>query len=179
MATKKPTPSPAKKPRSRGAVPLENPPLLEDRRFVGALVFLAAVAIFAVGFAVGHAVGEGGIAVGGEGVGDQRVGEGFIGIAGTDAPGGPGALILEVLPGSPADVAGFERGDLVVAADDRDVPSMAALARIVRASAPGTVIEFTVQRGDRSIVLQTKVGSRPATDFGPPEPFPPQPRPGG
>jgi S1-C subfamily serine protease len=77
------------------------------------------------------------------------------------------------MPGSPADDAGFESGDLVVAAGDRDVPSMEALARIVRAAERGTSMEFTVLRGDLLLTLAAEIGARP------PEPFPPHPLPGG
>jgi S1-C subfamily serine protease len=187
MTTK---PSPKKAPKSRrsrpetetvGEQPAESPSLLKDRRFLGALLFLAAVAVFSAGFAVGHAVGEDDSTVGGDRqrarpgvvVAPPAEGNGYLGVAGTNARGLAGALILDVMPGSPADDAGFESGDLVVAAGDRDVPSMEALARIVRAAERGTSMEFTVLRGDLLLTLAAEIGARP------PEPFPPHPLPGG
>jgi S1-C subfamily serine protease len=186
MTTK---PSPKEAPQSRrsrpetetvGEQPAESPPLLKDRRFLGALLFLAAVAVFSAGFAVGHAVGEDDSRVSGDrqrgGPGlvvPPAEGDGYLGVAGINSRGLAGALILDVMPGSPADAAGFETGDLVVAAGDRDVASMEALARVVRAAERGTSMEFTVLRGDQSLTLVAEIGARP------PEPFPSHPLPGG
>ena len=190
--TTKPTPKEALKSRrsrpetkARSEPTSEGPPLLKDRRFLGALLFLAAVAVFSFGFAVGHAVGEDDSTVSGDRQrGGPRVvtppadGHGFLGVMGTAADGLEGVLILDVLPGSPADAAGFEPSDLVVAAGDHDVPSMEALARIVRAVEPGTAMEFTVLRGDQSLTLVAEIGTRPAGGE-PPGLFPPHPLPGG
>jgi len=180
MAPKSPTPDETSTPKRRAAARAESTPhepnLLEDRRFRAALVFLAAVVVFSAGYLVGHAAGSPDEAPGdppviGSDGDDQR--EGYIGVVGTDARRREGALILEVLPGSPAARAGLERGDLIVSAGDESIPSIRALVRVVRATAPGRTLELGVVRGDRRSFVEVEVGARPAGDLGPAEQFPP------
>lgn len=175
----------APKPRSRqkAAEPVapEAQPLLKDRRFVGALVVLAAVVVFAGGYFVGHAAGSDAersagdrqVVVDRDGVPSRP---GYLGVVGTDARRLSGALILEVVPGSPADEAGLERGDLVVAVSTRDITSMRELARVIRATTPGTTVELGVVRGDRRIGVTAVVGSEPGEPVARPGRLPIRPR---
>lgn len=187
MTPKSPTPEETPTPKRRSRAKSEprpaEPPLLEDKRFRGALVFLAAVAVFAAGYLIGHAAGSSEADAAGDGpvIGSDVDGErqGYIGVVGTDARRREGALILEVLPGSPADQAGLERGDLVVSANDRDLPSMRALAQLIRATHPGRIIELGVIRGDHRVHLEVRVGEQPGGMLGPTEQFPPPYRPEG
>jgi S1-C subfamily serine protease len=50
---------------------------------------------------------------------------------------GPGALVVGVQSGSPADAAGLGAGDVIVSLDGRDVQSAAQLRAAIRAHAPG------------------------------------------
>ena len=186
MAPKSPTPEETPTPKRRTRAKAEpapaEAPLLEDRRFRGALVFLAAVIVFSAGYFIGHAAGspdEDSVdhpVVGSE-VDDHRAG--YIGIVGTDARRREGALIVEVLPGSPADRAGLERGDLVVSAGDVEIPSMRALARVVRSTAPGRSIDLGILRGDRRLFVEVEVVEQPEGRLGPAERFPPRNPPEG
>jgi S1-C subfamily serine protease len=120
---------------------------------------------------VGHAAGssdgssDGGTIVVGS---DDDARGGYIGVVGTDARRREGALILEVLPGSPAERAGLARGDLVMTAGDFDITSMRALARAIRATAPGRAIELGLLRGDQRFFVEVEVAQQPTDVLGPP-----------
>jgi S1-C subfamily serine protease len=58
-----------------------------------------------------------------------------------DSVGGPGALVVQVQPGSAADGAGIVAGDVIVSLDGRDVPSAAALRAAIRAHRPGDRVQ--------------------------------------
>ncbi|MDP8969548.1 MAG: trypsin-like peptidase domain-containing protein, partial [Actinomycetota bacterium] len=61
-----------------------------------------------------------------------------------------GAVIVEVVPGSAADRAGLERGDIVTAIDGEPVSGMVELAGRIRSLAPGDRVTLTVVRdGER------------------------------
>ena len=57
-----------------------------------------------------------------------------------------GALISGVESGSPADKAGFKRGDLVMALDGKKIEDSTSLRNMISSSAPGTQLEATVIR---------------------------------
>jgi putative serine protease PepD len=95
-------------------------------------------------------------------VAGQPIGTGFLGVTGTDPQSGsPGALITDVLAGSPADQGGMQANDLVVSIDDRPIRSMDDLAADIQATTPGTEVTLGVQRGDQMVSLTIVVGSRP------------------
>jgi DNA-binding MarR family transcriptional regulator len=58
----------------------------------------------------------------------------------------PGLLILEVVPGSAAELAGLLTGDLLVAIDDEELRSGVSLGRVL-ARSRGTAVSLTVLRG--------------------------------
>jgi S1-C subfamily serine protease len=73
-----------------------------------------------------------------------------------------GAVIVEVLPDTPAEAAGLQEGDMVIAVDDEEVTSMLDLASIVRNRDPGDEVTLTILRGDQEIDVQLVLGDRPA-----------------
>jgi putative serine protease PepD len=84
---------------------------------------------------------------------------GFLGVSGTEpASGRPGALVTDVQPGTPADNAGLQPGDLITEFDGKAVTDMAALAGLVRPTPPGTTVTLEVVRGGRTEHIQVKVG---------------------
>ena len=84
---------------------------------------------------------------------------GFLGVSGTEpASGRPGALVTDVQPGTPADDAGLQPGDLITEFDGKAVTDMAALAGLVRPTAPGTTVTLEVVRGGRTEHIQVTVG---------------------
>ena len=81
---------------------------------------------------------------------DQALAESF----GLDRP--EGALVAAVTKDSPADKAGLETGDIVVALDGTEVPYSNALPPLVGAVVPGTAVELDVLReGERRTIEVT------------------------
>jgi len=82
---------------------------------------------------------------------------GYLGIEGGDAAGAQsGALIANVQPGSPAEDAGLQDGDLVVEADGQAISSFGDLGVVIRSHEPGDELDLVVDRGgDREEVTAT------------------------
>ena len=64
-----------------------------------------------------------------------------------------GALVNKVTPGSPAEKAGLEPGDVIVAAASQKVEDSVGLTRIVGVSKPGTKLPLEVFRDGKKITL--------------------------
>jgi S1-C subfamily serine protease len=85
-----------------------------------------------------------------------RVRRAWLGVAGMPVPLPPpiaerldqrrGLRVVEVVPGSPAGVAGIYLGDVIVSAGDRPVQSVQALQRLMLGPAIGTRLPVTVLR---------------------------------
>jgi 2-alkenal reductase len=86
-----------------------------------------------------------------------------------------GAVVTDVVAGSPAAKAGlhpgretgsafgldFPRsGDVIVAIDDHRVTGSEDIARIVTSMSPGQVARFAIERGDARLVLPLRLGER-------------------
>jgi len=71
----------------------------------------------------------------------------------TGERGGEGALIDEVLDGTPADRSGLKKGDLVVALEGDKITDGIALIVSIRAHQPGETLAFTVMRDGEERVL--------------------------
>ena len=73
-----------------------------------------------------------------------------------------GAEIVKVPSDTPADRAGLENGDIVVAVDDKPVSDGIGLIVAIRSHQPGETIRLTVRRGGEvrtlKITLDAKVG---------------------
>ena len=72
-----------------------------------------------------------------------------------------GAIVGEVVEDSPADKAGFEEGDVIVALDNRDIQNSTELRNAVAETPPGTDVAVTVLRDNRSRVLDVTLGELP------------------
>lgn len=75
---------------------------------------------------------------------------------GLEAP--RGALVSEVRPAGPADQAGLEMGDIILALDDFAIVDSADLPPVIGASQPGTEHVLTVLRDGKVVRLKVKVG---------------------
>jgi len=82
-----------------------------------------------------------------------------IGVVIDQAFPGPGVLVSEVQPGSPAAAAGVEKGDILVAFDDREIGAFGDLAGALRAKAPGDAFRLRLRRGEATV---EKEGTLPA-----------------
>jgi S1-C subfamily serine protease len=92
----------------------------------------------------------------GELVSNRQVRRAWLGVAGAPAPLPPalaerlgqkvGLRVVEVVPGSPAGVAGIYLGDVILTAGGRPVPNVQALLKLMLGPAIGTRLPMTVLR---------------------------------
>lgn len=77
----------------------------------------------------------------------------------------PGALIQEVVPGSPADTAGLEAGQMIQAVDGEKLDGSKNLTDIIAAHRPGDTITLTIfepgVRDDQTRDVEVKLGENP------------------
>ncbi|MGK7924932.1 MAG: PDZ domain-containing protein, partial [Spirulina sp.] len=74
-----------------------------------------------------------------------------------------GVLIVRVVPASPADQGGLKSGDVIQKVGDRAVTDAAQIQQIVADISVGDELPLTVQRNDRAISLNVRVGVLPAS----------------
>jgi serine protease Do len=72
-----------------------------------------------------------------------------------------GAAVTDVTPGSPAEKAGIQHDDVVIAADDREIEDNSALSRYVASKAPGTTVKLRVRRGGEEKTIPVVLGTFP------------------
>ena len=85
----------------------------------------------------------------------------FLGVGGVDSISErPGAVVVEVQPGSGAARAGVRVGDLIVALDGKLIPGMDELSRAIRAREPGARVELTLVRGDDELTVEAELTER-------------------
>jgi putative serine protease PepD len=88
--------------------------------------------------------------------------EGYLGVSVLDRQdGGLGAMIAEVSPGSPADLAGMQVDDVVIQADGSPVDGQPALVAAIRDKSPGDTIKIDVLRDGDRITLTAELIERP------------------
>lgn len=88
-----------------------------------------------------------------------RVRPAWLGVKGDDGPGG--AVVGDVMGGSPAEAAGFEDGDVVVAVGGSPVQGMSSLRIALRRHRPGDTIVVVVERGGERVSLDVALAERP------------------
>ena len=84
----------------------------------------------------------------------------FLGVSGRDTLGDAGVEIMEVFPGSGAERAGLQVGDIVVAVGGQPVTGISDLAARIRHLVPGDVIVLDVRRGDEELLLAATLLAR-------------------
>jgi membrane-associated protease RseP (regulator of RpoE activity) len=72
----------------------------------------------------------------------------------------PGLTVVQVLPGSPAERAGLEGGDRLIAVEDRPLASYDELARLLREHVPGNRLRLLVER-EVSVIPERGDSGRP------------------
>jgi S1-C subfamily serine protease len=99
---------------------------------------------------------------------DGKIRRGYIGVAGQNAPlhrllvrshqlpASTGIFVVSVEPRSPAHRAGLRDGDFIVAFDDRPLPDIDALHRILTDHQPGVPAQLTIIRGNEKLVLRVE-----------------------
>jgi serine protease Do len=76
-------------------------------------------------------------------------------------PSAQGVLVAVVLPGSPAQAAGLQPGDTIVAVNGRAVRQAAQLVKAVEATPPRTAVRLRLIRGGALQVVKVVTGSKP------------------
>src|SRR5262245_4611547 len=82
--------------------------------------------------------------------------DGFVGIVFGEATAAP-LTIRHVLRGSGADKAGFETGDVVVAAGVARNPDLVALGSVVKGTRPGDELAMTIRCGAEEIEVRVRL----------------------
>lgn len=75
-----------------------------------------------------------------------------------------GALVTQVVEGSPADKAGVEHGDVVLSVDGRKVKETRDLIDYVSAQGPGKKVELEILRNGKSLQRTVELSERQAED---------------
>ena len=78
-----------------------------------------------------------------------------------DLKGTNGALVAAVLPGSPAETAGLQPGDVIVAWNGKAVADPRELGLAVAWSKIGEKAQVTIKRNGKDLTLTVSVGQRP------------------
>jgi S1-C subfamily serine protease len=88
-----------------------------------------------------------------------RVSHPYLGVSTTDTA--QGVVLQEVAPGSPAEAAGLQAGDAIVAVDGTEVTSTSELAAALASHAVGDQVTLTVERSGSQIQVTATLGERP------------------
>lgn len=75
-----------------------------------------------------------------------------------------GALVTNVVAGSPAERAGLRKGDVITSVDRRTVDSPAELSERIGESSPGESVSLEVNRKGDHLTLAVRLGERPQAD---------------
>jgi serine protease Do len=82
----------------------------------------------------------------------------FLGVR-TD-PKAEGAVVVQVVPGSPAEKAGVKVDDLILKFDGKEVSAAAILSKFVLAKKVGDVVPLEIRRGEEKLTLKIELGKR-------------------
>jgi len=79
-----------------------------------------------------------------------------------DLPVEGGAIVSSVIPGTPAEAAGLERSDIIVAIDDTPIASMDELVMEIRKREVGETVAITYYRGDEKRETTVTLEEKPS-----------------
>ena len=75
-----------------------------------------------------------------------------------------GVIVASVVPDSPADKAGFKRGDIILEMNGKPIKGATELSIKVAKTAPGTKVSFTVLRGKKKLTLTARLEELPGEE---------------
>jgi len=88
--------------------------------------------------------------------------QGWLGVELYDATGEPGALVALVVPGSPAQSAGLQPGDVITEINGGAISDSSEAQSAIEGDRPGERITLGVDRVGAQLTLQATLGTRPA-----------------
>jgi S1-C subfamily serine protease len=91
----------------------------------------------------------------------RKIQRAFLGVSNATTDNQSGAQVTGVVPGGPADRAGVQQGDKIVAIDNRPISSSDDVSAAVAAHRPGQQAKVTVIRGGNRRTLTVTLGTRP------------------
>jgi len=98
---------------------------------------------------------------GGAGADGAPIAAGFLGVdLGNRRDGGAGAVVIDVVPDTPAAAAGLAANDIVVGVGDVQIGSAAGLAAAIRDSKPGDELTLQVVRSGETLTITVTLGER-------------------
>ncbi len=74
---------------------------------------------------------------------------------------GRGVRVVRVVQGSPAEQAGFQEGDVVIAIEGQNVGSLDQMATELKPHTAGDKVRFEIRRGDATQAIEVTLGRRP------------------
>mgnify|MGYP001600044108 CR=1 FL=1 len=87
--------------------------------------------------------------------------EGFLGVGLTGREdGGQGAIITDVQPNSPADIAGIREGDIVLSVDGEPIDGQAGLVAAIRDASPGQTVKIEISRDGERLTFDATLVAR-------------------
>lgn len=93
----------------------------------------------------------------------EQVGHPYLGVAtASSTEGAAGAMVAEVVQGSPAAEAGLRQGDLITELDGEAIDGTEALIGAIAAHEPGETVTLTVERDSREASLKVTLGIQPS-----------------
>ncbi len=69
-----------------------------------------------------------------------------------------GALITEVMKGSPADVAGLKEGDVIIRVNNQEISNAGELVAVIHSYTPGSVVNVIVDRKGKKLEFKVELG---------------------
>ncbi len=73
---------------------------------------------------------------------------------------GPGVKIDSVAPGSPAEKAGLQAGDVLLSIDGQETTDLRTYSNILETLEAGQVVNVTVRRGDEEMAVEVTIEAR-------------------
>ena len=85
----------------------------------------------------------------------------YLGVSTQEEPGSPGAVVVAVQPGGPAEGSQLQTGDRITKLDDREVDNPSDLSTGILDYKPGDRVTLTVDRNGQETTIDVTLGTRP------------------
>jgi putative serine protease PepD len=91
----------------------------------------------------------------------RKVERAYLGVETQESPVGPGAFVVNVVPGAPAATAGVRAGDIIVGVDGNTVTAPDDVSLAIEDLKPGERVEVEVERAGARTSVSVPLGTRP------------------